>query len=214
MSTCCHFSYVLCHWFFFKQPYSYSALQARLVTELAWWQSRCIKDQLEWTSMCSLSFQDSFTMTSTITLACRLVAEKGCHIPLHYGDQPIPQESWWMLPESVIHLKVWIFHSPLAFHGQSLYVIRCFNQILNAVTPTILQTILNSPPNLPLWNPILPTIQIIPFFKGALWALDGIIFQHTPSSDLILLLHHKGGVSQNVLVATTFWTCTFLHLSG
>jgi len=65
-------------------------------------------------------------------------------------------------------------------------------------------------------TPLAPYIannpKLFPFFKGALGALDGThISACPPSSDQSCYHNHKGGVSQNVLAATTFNMHFFLH---
>src|SRR5882724_4124734 len=63
-----------------------------------------------------------------------------------------------------------------------------------------------SPPTQPLWSHTLQIIpKFYPFFKGALGALDGThISAHPLASDWACHHNHKGGISQNVLAATTF----------
>src|SRR5882724_2252254 len=85
--------------------------------------------------------------------------------------------------------------------------IRCFNQILDAVTsPAFYKTYVKLPTqSTPLAPYIANNPKLLPFFKGALGALDGThISAHPPSSDQSCYHNRKGGVSQNVLAATTF----------
>jgi len=85
--------------------------------------------------------------------------------------------------------------------------IRCFNQILNAVTsPAFYVTYVKLPTqSTPLESYIADNPKFYPLFKGALGALDGThISAHPPSSIHARYHNHKSGVSQNVLAATTF----------
>src|SRR5882672_4632600 len=98
-----------------------------------------------------------------------------------------------------------------------LTFIRCFNQILNAVTsPAFYKTCMKLPTqSTPLDPYITNNPKLFPFFKCALSALDAThISACPPSSDQSRYCNHKGGVSQNVLAATTFDMHFFYILSG
>jgi len=145
-------------------------------------------------------------------LACGL-GRTGCNIPVHHGDKPIQQESWWTLPVKWGYYPQSInFHSPPSFHGSCLH----FYQMVQIkywmlYIPSFLQDPMwNSSPNLPLLLHIFLIIAIIPFFKGALKALDGTHILHVSFQPNPAITTTKGGVSQKFLAALHL-TCTWLH---
>ena len=95
--------------------------------------------------------------------------------------------------------------------------IRCFIKILNAVTSS---TFYHSHIKLPTQStPLHPYIsdnpKFYPFFKGALGTLDGThISAQPPAAERAHYRNHKGGISQNVLAATTFNMQFCYMLSG
>ena len=85
--------------------------------------------------------------------------------------------------------------------------VRCFKTILNAITsPAFYNSYVNLPTQMtPMDSYIADNPKFYPFFQGALRALDGThISAHPPASDQAHYRNCKGGVSQNVLAATTF----------
>ena len=83
--------------------------------------------------------------------------------------------------------------------------IRCFNQILNAVTsPMFYYTYVKLPTqSTPLDSYISENPKFYPFFKGALGALNGThISAHPLAAEHSRYCNCKGGISQNVLAAT------------
>src|SRR5882724_5597370 len=105
------------------------------------------------------------------------------------------------------YLKVSIFTLTFLAMAHVCLFIRCFNKILDAVTsPAFYKTYVKLPTqSTPLAPYIVNNPKLFPFFKGALGALDGThISACPPSSDRSCYHNHKGGVSQNVLAATTF----------
>jgi len=99
------------------------------------------------------------------------------------------------------NLKVSIFTLTFLAMAHVCIFIRCFNQILNAVTsPAFYKTYVKIPTQSTPLAPYNP--KLLPFFKGAIGALDGThISAHPPSSDQSCYFNHKG---QNVLAATKF----------
>src|SRR5882724_4382323 len=84
--------------------------------------------------------------------------------------------------------------------------VRCFKKILNAVTSPAFYNYVTIPTHsTPLDSYIADNPKFYPFFKGALGALDGThISACPPASDWACYRNRKGGISQNVLAATTF----------
>src|SRR5882724_7180840 len=85
--------------------------------------------------------------------------------------------------------------------------VRCFRKILDAVTsPAFYNSYVTIPTHsTPLESYIADNLKFYSFFKGALGALDGThISAHSPASDQACYCNCKGGISQNVLAATTF----------
>src|SRR5882724_4625328 len=105
------------------------------------------------------------------------------------------------------YLKVSIFTLTFLAQAHVRIFIRCFNQILDAVTsPAFYKTYVKLPnQSTPLAPYIADNPKLFPFFKGALGALNGTHISACPhSSDSSHYHNHKAGVSQNVLAASTF----------
>src|SRR5882724_5576990 len=103
------------HMVFFKQPYHTSALTGQMwVTELLGGNPRCIKDQLGMDKHVFLKFvRKLFTMTS---------ANHSRHVDLAEKVAIFLYTMVNASREVVIQSQSMNFHSPLAFHGSSLYV--------------------------------------------------------------------------------------------
>src|SRR5882672_12615044 len=105
------------------------------------------------------------------------------------------------------HLQVSILSLIFLTNANFCLFVRCFKQILNAVTsPAFYNSYVKLPTDsTPLESYISDNSKFYPFFKGALGALDGThISARPPASDQARYRNHKGGVSQNVLAVTTF----------
>src|SRR5882724_4136731 len=113
-----------------------------------------------------------------------------------------------MLPVKLSdNLKVSNFSLIFLTNANFCMFVRCFKKILNAVTsPAFYNSYVTIPTHsTPLESYIADNIKFYPFFKGALGALDGThISACPPASDRARYGNRKGGISQNVLAATTF----------
>jgi len=100
------------------------------------------------------------------------------------------------------------YEFPLSFsiHGSSLYVIDAQSKSWCCHHPHhSTRLMLNSPPNLPLWIHISPTIWNYSHSSKCTWSTGCIsLFSMPPSSDQSAYHNCKGGVSQNVPAALQF----------
>jgi len=106
------------------------------------------------------------------------------------------------------NLKVSFFFSHLLTNANFCMFVRCFKKILNAVTswlPTIPMSL--SHHSTPLES-YIADIPVYPCSKGNWEHWMALIFQLTSCFRLGIYRNCKGGISQNVLAATTF-ECTF-----
>src|SRR5882724_4413689 len=99
------------------------------------------------------------------------------------------------------------FHSHLAFHGSSLYVYQMLQSNPECChIPTILQDLHQTPhPFYPSGSLYCQQSKIIPILQRCTWSTGwhSYFSMPPPSSDLSHYRNCKGGVSQNVLAATT-----------
>src|SRR5882724_352097 len=104
------------------------------------------------------------------------------------------------------NLKVAFFSLISLTNANFCMFVRCFKKILEAVTsPAFYNSYVTIPTqSTPLESYIADNPKFYPFFKGALGAQDGThISARPPASDQACYRNPKGGISQNVLAATT-----------